>query len=109
MLTPKQSREQYLIELVDRHHITCQDALTLQKIAHRLHSLDEAAAIRELTEMQEQRWGRIRQQTFEIARRYGWGAYLPQNPKVPALYLVPSHIPVDEFHARYTKGVAVVG
>lgn len=97
-------RENNLINLVDTHHITAEDAIILQMIAHRLHSLDENACNYGLTPQQEKRVTRLEAQAQTIANEYHLNAYHQGDPRGWSLYLV------DNEHTNqsgYDNGIVI--
>ena len=95
-------RERNLIELVNRHQINEEDALALQSISRRLHRLDEAFCMRELSDREWRRRNKLKRQAEEIANKYGLSAYHQSDPRGWTLYLIK-----PDMLSNYTQGIAV--
>ena len=98
----RQIRERNLLEIAKV--TTGEDAMSLQRISHRLHQLDENACNWELSERQVKRVDRLEQQAKEIANRYNLTAYHQSDPRGWSLYLVNPQLSIE---SEYAKGLAI--
>ena len=106
MDTIRQVRERNLIEIAQTRNIEANDAMLLQRISHRLHSLDEASCNWGLTERQEKRVVNLEKQANEIASKYKLQAYHQSDPRGWSLYLLDKSVRNPEVN-YYPEGLGV--
>jgi len=88
----------------DNHnpHLGMSDALALQKIARRLHHLDENACNYGLQEREEKEETRLESRAVAIAQGYGLKVYRQGDPRGWPLYLYdPDKISEDKIESVY--------
>ena len=80
---------------------------TLRKISRRLHSLHEAACNYGLSERQEKRESRLKDQAEGIAELFSFGIYFQDDPRGCAIYLIPREWTGEYASSNYPSGMAI--